>query len=62
MRETPTPWKFSVEGESGNEDVRIDREVRDDGGERGGGEGGAAPGRIASAPCLRTGPLSHLTQ
>src|SRR5438093_10572581 len=40
--ETPTPWKFSVEGESGNEDVHGHGDVTDDGRDRGGGEGAAA--------------------
>src|SRR5206468_10404968 len=40
--ETPTPWEFSVEGETGFDDVHEPGGVRDDGGDRGGGEGGAA--------------------
>jgi protein-S-isoprenylcysteine O-methyltransferase Ste14 len=42
MRETATPWKFSVEGETGIEDVHEPGGSRDDGGDRGGGEGAAA--------------------
>src|SRR5437899_4561041 len=41
--ETPTPRKFSVEGESGFQDVHGHGDVRDDHGDRGGGEGAAAP-------------------
>ena len=42
MSETPGPWEFSVEGEVGVEDVFRPGEVRDDGGDRGGGEGAEA--------------------
>src|SRR5881397_2532469 len=41
MNETPSPWKFSVEGETGFEDVYGHGDVRDDDGDRGGGEGAA---------------------
>src|SRR5436309_466851 len=42
MLETPDPRKFSVEGESGYEDVDQPGGHTDRGGDRGGGEGGAA--------------------
>jgi site-specific DNA recombinase len=40
--ETPTLWKFSVEGESGIGDVHGHGDVTDDGRDRGGGEGDPA--------------------
>ena len=39
--ETPTPWNFSVEGETGNEDVHDHGGGAVGAGDRGGGEGGA---------------------
>jgi len=41
VRETPTPRKFSVEGETGNEDVHDHGGGAVGAGDRGGGEGGA---------------------
>ncbi len=53
--ETPTPWEFSVEGETGFDDVHEPGGVRDDGGDRGGGEGGTAAvhGRREAAGAAR---------
>jgi hypothetical protein len=42
MRETPTPWKFSAEGETGNEDVHDHGRGAGGAGDRGAGEGAAA--------------------
>src|SRR2546426_9462262 len=57
--ETPNPWKFSVEGESGIGDVHGHGDVTDDGGDRGGGEGAAAAihGRREAAGAARGGRL-----
>ncbi len=59
VRETPTPRKFSVEGESGSEDVDQPGGPTDGGGDRGGGEGGPAAvhGRREAAGAARGGPL-----
>src|SRR5436309_114085 len=59
MSETPTPRKFSVEGETGFEDVDQPGGRADGSGDRGGGEGGAAAlhGRREAAGAARGGPL-----
>src|SRR5439155_9461367 len=57
MSETPTPRKFNVEGESGNEDVDQSGGPADGGGDGSGGEGGTAAvhGRREAAGAARGG-------
>jgi len=60
VRETPTPWKFSVEGETGFADVHDHGGCPDGGGDRGGGEGGAAGLRPVAASVAQWVFLSAL--
>ena len=55
VRETPTPRKFSVEGETGFQHVHDDGGPAVGGGDRGGGEGAAAAvhGRREAAGAAR---------
>lgn len=57
MRETPSPGRSSVEGETGIEDVHEPGGIRDDGGDRGGGEGAAAA--VRSGREVARGPKAN---
>ena len=59
MRETVTPWKFSVEGEQGLEADELDGELG--GGTRGGGGGEGDPAGLVVRASLGMGiPLTDL--